>query len=75
VSPLPAAYMARKVLTRLLECFPPGANPWHYQGNTMKTQAKKLALAKETVKNMESDKLQEVHGGLCLSEDVQRSCS
>jgi hypothetical protein len=32
-----------------------------------KKVTKKLTLAKETVRNLEADKLQEFHGGLCLS--------
>jgi hypothetical protein len=39
----------------------PGAGPWHYQGDTMKKQVKKLKLAKETVRSLEA--LREVQGG------------
>jgi hypothetical protein len=30
-----------------------------------KKTVKKLELSKETLKNLEGDKLQEVHGGIC----------
>ena len=35
---------------------------------------KKLELSKETLKNLETDELQEVHGGLCATRG-QRSCT
>jgi hypothetical protein len=35
---------------------------------------KKLELSKETLKNLETDKLQEVHGGFCLTRG-QISCT
>jgi hypothetical protein len=38
-----------------------------------KKVTKKLTLAKETVRNLEADKLQEVHGGGCASGPA-RSC-
>lgn len=38
-----------------------------------KKSVKKLELSKETLKKLESDKLQEVHGGICTSGNP-RSC-
>jgi len=39
-----------------------------------KKTVKKLELSKETLMNLEEDKLQEAHGGLCLT-GTARSCS
>lgn len=39
-----------------------------------KKKKKKLELSKETLKKLEQDKLQEAHGGLCLTGAVH-SCS
>jgi hypothetical protein len=39
----------------------------------MKKRAKKLVLAKETVRNLEERKLPEARGGLCMS-DIDQSC-
>lgn len=36
-------------------------------------KTKKLELSKETLKNLESDKLQEVHGGICRT-NLPQSC-
>jgi hypothetical protein len=42
-----------------------------FQGGNMKKKAvKKLALAKETIKNLELNKLLQVQGGLCLTGAV-----
>lgn len=57
----------QKVLVRLLECSPPGASPWHYQGDTMKKTPKKLVLAKETLRDLERENLGLVVGALDLS--------
>jgi hypothetical protein len=39
-----------------------------------KKTVKTLDLSKETLKNLEQDKLQEVHGGLCLT-GTAHSCT
>jgi hypothetical protein len=39
-----------------------------------KKSPKKLELSKETLKKLEQDKLQEAHGGLCLT-GTAHSCS
>ncbi len=42
--------------------------------NKKKTGKKKLTLATETVKNLESGKLEDIRGGLCVETYPARSC-